>query len=397
MRKGNLLITTVGKRSLTVCREWLGRRRNYDTFFIFYDNHGSEEFKHLPDYFKVQAGYKYPSIHKILNDNKDLLSDYEFFFMPDDDVRISTTNINKLFAFASKKNMLICQPSLFPKNLTWRITANNSDTKYRYVRMIEIMCPLFSKKALRSCLPSFIENQSGFGLEAAWVKLLTPSTSQFAIYDQVVATHENPHDINNGSLYTSLKRQGIVPYEDLNRMENKYGVQLDFSEIKLVYKTSASLKRTIRRFFKLPHATTKIIAIITVSINAPLSKVWQALINPILIKYLLGVEVVSDWKKGSNISFRDIQRGKAYESKGTIVNIEPEKFLHSTYYSPLPGLIDRPENYANIIYRFFKENDRTILTVSQDNIPNEEERQHIIKNWSIVLDNFKILLENNSF
>ncbi len=42
----------------------------------------------------------------------------------------------------------------------------------------------------------------------------------------------------------------------------------------------------------------------SVVINAPASKVWQALVTPDIIKqYLFGVETISDWQEGSSIIY----------------------------------------------------------------------------------------------
>jgi hypothetical protein len=48
----------------------------------------------------------------------------------------------------------------------------------------------------------------------------------------------------------------------------------------------------------------KFIAEATTIINAPVSKVWQALVNPKIIKqYLFGTDVITDWKVGSPITY----------------------------------------------------------------------------------------------
>ena len=45
-----------------------------------------------------------------------------------------------------------------------------------------------------------------------------------------------------------------------------------------------------------------LIAEASIHINAPLGKVWEALVHPELItQYLFGTTVVSDWKVGSPI------------------------------------------------------------------------------------------------
>jgi len=129
-------------------------------------------------------------------------------------------------------------------------------------------------------------------------------------------------------------------------------------------------------------------------INAPVNKVWEALTNPSLIKqYLFGTNTITDWKKGSPITYEGEWEGKAYKDKGKIVDIIPEKLLHTTYWSSMSGKEDRPENYNNVLYKVEEQNGGTLVTISQDNIKDEKELEHMNQNWGIVLDSMKKLLE----
>ena len=129
-------------------------------------------------------------------------------------------------------------------------------------------------------------------------------------------------------------------------------------------------------------------------INAPVSKVWEALTNPSLIKqYLFGTNTITDWKKGSPITYEGEWQGKSYKDKGVIVDIITEKLLHTTYWSSMSGKEDRPENYNNVLYEVEEQNGGTLVTISQDNIKDEKELEHMNQNWGIVLDSMKKLLE----
>ena len=132
----------------------------------------------------------------------------------------------------------------------------------------------------------------------------------------------------------------------------------------------------------------------TTLVNAPASKVWDALTSPSLIKqYLFGTEVTSDWKVGSPITYRGEWEGKSYEDKGEILQIEPDKLLVSTFWSSLAGLPDLPENYKTVRYELSPEGSRTKLTITQDNNATQEEADHSTQNWTTVLDKLKELLE----
>ena len=130
------------------------------------------------------------------------------------------------------------------------------------------------------------------------------------------------------------------------------------------------------------------------TIHAPVAKVWQALVNPEIIKqYLFNTEVISDWKVGSPITYRGEWEGKAFEDKGEILEIEPEKVLKSTHWSPLSGVPDSPENYHTVTYTLSAHDDSTEVTITQDNNATEQEKAHSEKNWETVLAGMKKLLE----
>ncbi len=136
------------------------------------------------------------------------------------------------------------------------------------------------------------------------------------------------------------------------------------------------------------------IATATIIINAPTSKVWDALTKPNLIKqYLFGTEVTTDWKVGSPITYKGTWEGKAYEDKGRVLQIEPGKLLVSTFWSSLSGLPDIPENYQTVRYELSAKGDGTHLTLTQDNNASQEEANHSAQNWKVVLEGMKKLLE----
>ena len=129
-------------------------------------------------------------------------------------------------------------------------------------------------------------------------------------------------------------------------------------------------------------------------IDASVDKVWDAFTNPETIKkYMFGTTVSSDWKNGSDITWKGEWKGKAYEDKGEIIQIKPKTYLQYTHFSPLLGVPDVPENYHNVTVKLTPKNGSTIVLLSQDNNKTEEARQHNEDNWTMMLTELKKLLE----
>ena len=140
--------------------------------------------------------------------------------------------------------------------------------------------------------------------------------------------------------------------------------------------------------------TTELILNISVTIHAPVSKVWRALTDPEQIKkYLFGTETTTDWRVGSPITFSGLWEGKSYVDKGTILQLEKDKLLKYNYWSSFSGTEDKPENYANITYALENHNGNTLFYLTQDRIKTKEARDHSEQNWNMVLNSLKDLLE----
>lgn len=142
-------------------------------------------------------------------------------------------------------------------------------------------------------------------------------------------------------------------------------------------------------------STDQLTATVNTLINAPVERVWQAFVDPELIKgYLFGTTVKTDWKKGSPITYTGEWQGKSYQDKGTIIDIEPNKRLHTTYFSSMSGKEDKPENYVNVYYEVEPAVDgQSKVTIIQDGIENEDQVKHMEQNWNTVLESMKDLLE----
>jgi uncharacterized protein YndB with AHSA1/START domain len=133
-----------------------------------------------------------------------------------------------------------------------------------------------------------------------------------------------------------------------------------------------------------------------VTINAPRADVWDALTNPEKVKkYMHGTEMSTDWKEGSAITWTGEWKGKPYQDKGEVLEVEPERLLKYTHWSPMGGSEDVPENYHTVTYELAGTDGSTILTLRQDNNPTQEQADQMAEqNWAPVLKGLKEAAES---
>ena len=146
-------------------------------------------------------------------------------------------------------------------------------------------------------------------------------------------------------------------------------------------------KKTKTKTFDVP-------AIAAIEINAPPSRVFNALTDADLVKaYLFGAQIKSDFKVGSPITFSGEWKGQPYEDKGVILDFEPRKLLKVTHYSPLSGLPDVPENYHTVSYAVTGDDNESTLTITQENNRDQAEVDESQKTWTTILEGLKKAVE----
>jgi len=139
---------------------------------------------------------------------------------------------------------------------------------------------------------------------------------------------------------------------------------------------------------------TGYVATAEAEISASTAQVWTALTDPDQIeKYMFGSRVETDWKPDSPIVWKGEYDGKSYEDKGEIVEIDPERRLKVTHFSPLSGQEDVPENYHTLTYELENRGDTTHISLSQYNNASEEQAEQFKGNWQSMLDSLKEVVE----
>jgi hypothetical protein len=216
----NLVIVRAGDNS--VHPGWLADpNRNFDIFVSYFGNQPGR-YADSADYHEDRKGMKWPVLGELLQARPELIERYDYVWLPDDDLVADTATIDRLFDFARAYRLALAQPALTRNSYyTWPLLLQDPRYHLRFTRFIEVMAPVFDRAALRTCLPTFTESHSGWGLDSVWPRLLAERGEQaIAIIDAVAVYHSRP--VGGGELY---KRTGLkAALLDEERVMAKYGL-----------------------------------------------------------------------------------------------------------------------------------------------------------------------------
>ena len=190
----NLLITTTGEYNHVDA--WCGGE--YDMNIIDYND---------------TPTFKYEGIYKMLHECS--LLDYDYYWMPDEDVFLEFKEITKMFNMAHENNLSLCQPSIMKGGgsyPSWKKFIHNPNLIIENTNFVEVMCPLFSNEALHICMETFTKSKSGWGLDIVWSKMMKDNNLNMGILHPILARHTRP--IKGGGLYDKLNENGISPYKE---------------------------------------------------------------------------------------------------------------------------------------------------------------------------------------
>jgi uncharacterized protein YndB with AHSA1/START domain len=136
------------------------------------------------------------------------------------------------------------------------------------------------------------------------------------------------------------------------------------------------------------------VAKVSTVIDAPKEEIWKALTDPASIsRYTFGTKVATDWTEGSPITWEGEWEGQRYQDEGMIREVRPPQVLEYSHFSPLTGLPDEPASYHTVRIEVLEEGPVTKVTLIQDNNETAEAREHSEKNWQMMLDGLKAVVE----
>jgi len=169
----NLVLARVGSNSLHPCWADAGKPRDWDLYLAPFQEIPSQGGRDC-EVGAVVAGPKWSGVRDVLN-RWDGWRDYEYIWIPDDDIYANQATISRMFEVAREVGLDLFAPALHESShFAHFITMENRRFYGRWVGFVEIMVPGFRTSALEALLHTLdlTETGWGWGLDSLWPKLL---------------------------------------------------------------------------------------------------------------------------------------------------------------------------------------------------------------------------------
>mmetsp|Transcript_13021 Transcript_13021/g.15804 ORF Transcript_13021/g.15804 Transcript_13021/m.15804 type:complete len:339 (+) Transcript_13021:154-1170(+) len=205
----------------------INEKSKFDLCIIYYgvDDCLAKEYEKQCKYFFHKQGPKWQLIRHVLKEG--FWKDYEYIWMPDDDLEINRKSIERMFEIASKYGVKMGQPSLYNKNIQKQyipLLVHRRNTILHFTNFVEIMCPFFRFDIMDEIVKTIDDEnvKSGWGLDILWPNLI--NFQDIAVIDETPLTHTRPQNAFNlqSSFYTKYK---IDPQRECFDLLRKYKVR----------------------------------------------------------------------------------------------------------------------------------------------------------------------------
>ena len=217
-KRRSLVISPVGDNSRHA--SWLvgSEPRTFDLMLIYYGDRGDYDFGSA-EYALRRPGFKWQLLAHVFQTHRQTLDQYERIWCPDDDIRSSLNDVNRMFALFAAHGFELAQPAIASGEASYESLRQVSGALFRYSPYVEVMCPIFSRGAFAKASQLFLESQSGWGIDWVWSKWFP--ADKVAIIDDVGVHHTGT--LMRGDLYQKLNARGVNPTAEFKAVVAKFG------------------------------------------------------------------------------------------------------------------------------------------------------------------------------
>ena len=221
-----LIILRCGDKSLH--RQWFdgGVSPDFDLILSYFGNAENYSDKFATSIHRYK-GSKWEGLNDFVSKNSELVSQYRYVWLPDDDILTDVSTINAFFKYVDRENFALAQPALDERSFfSHPVTLQNKSFSFRETNFVEVMVPCFSSEALRMVKDGFEHTKSGWGLDYLWPSQLS-GLGRVGIVDRFAVFHTRPIGSAGHGMGASAKAsEAVTPVTELHRTLRAFGLKI---------------------------------------------------------------------------------------------------------------------------------------------------------------------------
>jgi hypothetical protein len=221
------VFTSAGERN--AIRRWLAgdTPRRWDLVVAYYgdDEQTFSEISKPCIYAFRTKGSKFQNLRKLLLQSPNFFDRYSHVWVCDDDIQMSTAQINEAFEITEALGFWVAQPAMRSegKNSHWINCYAGPQWDYRIVNFVEVGLPIFRRDKLIEFMAVYDGSLTGWGIDQWYANVFNANEfGRFAIIDRIQVT--NPYDLGKrGHDIDSLQTAALRSFE-WQSVRKKYGL-----------------------------------------------------------------------------------------------------------------------------------------------------------------------------
>ena len=245
----NLIILRCGDNSLH--HEWLSKDVKFDIVLSYFGDNIQYDLSQIK-FVHHYKGSKWQGLFHFFQNYGDLWRNYDYIWLPDDDLSTSTENINHFFDIMKQEEFALAQPALTHQSYySHALLLQVKGLIYRETNFVEVMAPCFSQDAFQQCWQTFSENKSGWGLDVLWPRLL--QNQKIGVIDHTPIFHTRPVGVAGHG----MGAEAGTPMNECEQLLEKYNLEMKYRCISAKLTSGTIVKNKLLLLFYILKGASK--------------------------------------------------------------------------------------------------------------------------------------------
>lgn len=205
-------------------KHWLQGQKDFDLWIAYYGDSNPPDFPET-DFCFSRKGGKFPNFFSIYKMYAEIIKRYDSIALLDDDLILSTEDINALFAIQRVYGLLLLQPAFLPEGkISHAITQRNESSLLRCTNFVEVTCPFFATSQLCQFMEVYDPVLVGFGIDWWYLDALKLPKGKIAIVDAIPCINPLDASKRRGREIEQLQSNALR-YAHWQKIKKEYQIQ----------------------------------------------------------------------------------------------------------------------------------------------------------------------------